>query len=430
MFKFLKLVRELNDKYKKLAVDTGEGFNIFSILDIETDEVKHSRFLAFLLNPKKSHGQGDIFLNLFLKRISKVLGENGGTCIFERNELSNFRVQPEVVIDGGRIDILLIKDDACIVIENKIDAEDQHRQLERYYEYARSRNIQDDRIILIYLTKFGTNPTDVSLGQLDLEKVLCISYEKHITTWLKECMRNKKIQRVPHMRETLFQYCELLKKLTGQLTMRGKLTMKIADKFKENENYSLIPHLEQGILEFRVQIQFKFWEVLTKSMEDNGFSKYDDQSSIEASIENIRDSCDPNRQRTNSLGLTFEIPHQPDRLLEEHEIAIRIEIENGWIFCGIVLFKNNQRVGNCVDEHFNNLDEIIGDNSSLKAGNRWWLGWKYPNIDIRLPTSNSGDEQIGDLLDCENRDDLVDALVKELLEISSNLNSSAREHSS
>ena len=336
-------------------------------------------------------------------------------------------MQPEVVTDKGRIDILLFKNDACIVIENKIDAEDQRGQLERYYQYACSRNIKDDRIILIYLTKFGSNPTDESLGQLDLEKVSCISYKKDITTWLKECMRKKKIQRVPRIRETLFQYCALLKKLTGQPT---KLTMEIADKFKENENYSLIHDLEQGILEFRVQTQFKFWEELTKSMEDNGFSKHNDQSPIEASIENIRDTCDPNRRRSNLLGLTFEIPHQPDRLREEHEIAIRVEMESGWIFYGIVLFENKQRVRNCEDGQFKYLDEIIGNNCSLNARNQWWLGWKYPTEDISLPNSNSENERIGDLLNGDNRNCLVKALVEELLEISRNLNSSAREHSS
>ena len=411
----------MNDKYKKLAVDTGEGFNIFSILDIETDEVKHSRFLAFLLNPKNSHGQGDIFLNLFLKRISKDLGENSGTCIFERNELSNFRVQPEVVTDRGRIDILLIKDDACIVIENKIDAEDQHGQLERYYQYARSRKIQDDRIILIYLTKFGRNPTRESLGHLDLEKVLCISYKKHVTTWLKVCMRNKNIQRVPHMRETLFQYCELLKKLTGQLTMRGKLTMEIADKFKKNENYSLIPHLEQGILEFRAQIQFKFWKELTKSMEDNGFSKHCYQSPDEASKEKIRIFCDPNRQRSNGLGLTFYMPHQPNQLLEKHEIAIRVEVESGSIFYGIILFEHKCRVQDCNNERFEYLDEIRGDNCSLSPRNQWWIGWEWPTEEIKLPNGNSENDRISDLLNSDKLNYLVEALVADVLNTSNNL---------
>ena len=45
-------------------------FNIFSILNVDRDEVHtHSAMLSELLNPKGSHGQGDAFLKLFLKDV-------------------------------------------------------------------------------------------------------------------------------------------------------------------------------------------------------------------------------------------------------------------------------------------------------------------------------------------------------------------------
>ena len=51
-------VRVLKAKYDERAEVTGENFNVFSILDRESDEVKtHSAIIAELLNPRGSHSQ-------------------------------------------------------------------------------------------------------------------------------------------------------------------------------------------------------------------------------------------------------------------------------------------------------------------------------------------------------------------------------------
>ena len=41
--------------------DIVDDFNVFSALDIVKSEVRHSAFLAWLLNPSASHGLGDYF---------------------------------------------------------------------------------------------------------------------------------------------------------------------------------------------------------------------------------------------------------------------------------------------------------------------------------------------------------------------------------
>ena len=61
-------VNEIVNKYEEISKISGENFNVFKIIDLTTDEVRlHSKFLAELLNPEGSHGQGDIFLKLFIK---------------------------------------------------------------------------------------------------------------------------------------------------------------------------------------------------------------------------------------------------------------------------------------------------------------------------------------------------------------------------
>ena len=62
---FLQLSALLRAKYQRPA-----GFNRFSVLRSSSDEVRlHSRFLAFLLDPKASHNQGAALLNLLLMRV-------------------------------------------------------------------------------------------------------------------------------------------------------------------------------------------------------------------------------------------------------------------------------------------------------------------------------------------------------------------------
>ncbi|MBO0201250.1 PD-(D/E)XK nuclease family protein, partial [Vibrio alginolyticus] len=72
--RFLKEVYLINLKYEKLNEVTESGFNIFSILRNESEEVAlHSRFIGELLNPNGSHGQGRLFQQLFLQQLQ---GEN------------------------------------------------------------------------------------------------------------------------------------------------------------------------------------------------------------------------------------------------------------------------------------------------------------------------------------------------------------------
>ena len=66
----LSQVSSITQKYDEIAYATGEKFNIFSVLKLETDEVRlHSRLIGELLNPRGNHGQEELFLKLFIKSI-------------------------------------------------------------------------------------------------------------------------------------------------------------------------------------------------------------------------------------------------------------------------------------------------------------------------------------------------------------------------
>ena len=46
-------------------------FNIFDAVGIERQELRHSDFLAFLLNPYRDHGLGGTFIEILLNEIQK-----------------------------------------------------------------------------------------------------------------------------------------------------------------------------------------------------------------------------------------------------------------------------------------------------------------------------------------------------------------------
>ena len=171
----LEQIRKLKDQYEKRAAITGEDFNVFEILGVERREVRHSAMLANLLNPKGSHRQGAVFLEHFLNLEPLRLADSSGY-----GKLYDFQVITEAATNAndGRIDISLKNEGyACIIIENKIDAEDGDGQLNKYYWDARKEDFSPELIKLIYLTLCGEPPSKKSLaGQkpLDPDSVICI----------------------------------------------------------------------------------------------------------------------------------------------------------------------------------------------------------------------------------------------------------------
>ena len=381
----LTQVRQLKKKYDQLAAVTGEHFNVFSILRIKRKEViTHTPMLAELLNPHGSHRQGAAFLKLFLE-----------ICI-KKQEYTNpetFRVRTEerTTDQKGQFDILLEKEnEACIVIENKIDAEDRDSQLNRYYQDAR-KSFQHSQIKLIYLTLDGSSPDEKSLkavnGQgrdLSMHDVIRISYREHIIEWLEKCMELKEVKRISPIREIVFQYQDLLNDLIGQPT-NTRYSMDLKDILLRDENYELIPDLEEMLLEFNVHVQLEFWNELTRIMtEENGFQLHDNQEK-EASESNIRHYYNKGSKNRLYLGTTFSL----DIIWKQTEIALRVELSgSGWIGYGFVLFNEDGiNIDYCGDNEFDTLAGMLPDNGFERTDG--WIGWKYPARRVIFPPDYS-----------------------------------------
>ena len=69
-----KLVTD-NDELEKLEAIIG-CFNIFEAVGVVKQELRHSDFLAFLLDPQQPHGFGSSFLRRFLQRVVRAHGHS------------------------------------------------------------------------------------------------------------------------------------------------------------------------------------------------------------------------------------------------------------------------------------------------------------------------------------------------------------------
>ncbi len=250
---------------KKIAASTGENFNVFRILGMEAYEVQtHSAFLGELLNPEGAHGQGCLYLKLFLNLLAELdTNKTSQTQLSDSFHAESARLELEAHIgqidteytEGGRIDIVLTDSRGNhIFIENKIYAGDQKNQLLRYHRH-------DPKAALFYLTLYGSTPPKESLGNGDFA-VRPISYQYHILQWLVLCRKESAM--LPTVREALTQYIELIRYLTQQTankTMKEEIKKLIV---KDPDYIEVIDACSESMTEIFREAEKIFREVIEK----------------------------------------------------------------------------------------------------------------------------------------------------------------------
>jgi|TARA_B110001452_G_scaffold109012_1_gene90458 hypothetical protein len=133
--------------------------NIFQILRITKNEIRHSNFLSWLLDPNQSHKLGDIFLKRFLREVFSSDRFNDVEQVdVEGMDLSKV----EVLREWKNIDVLIKLNDVVICIENKVLSKEHSNQLKRYREIIEN-DFPNEKKIFVYLTPEGDeseNETD------------------------------------------------------------------------------------------------------------------------------------------------------------------------------------------------------------------------------------------------------------------------------
>ncbi|MDO7848706.1 PD-(D/E)XK nuclease family protein [Hymenobacter sp. M29] len=209
----LSQVSSLRRTQQKLALLSGENFNVFRILGLESREVQmHSGFLGELLNPAGSHGLKDAFLRLFVEAINQKLPPEAKKPPEFNTAAAHLVVEHDIgritadYLQGGRIDLYLESGGEYIFIENKIYAGDQQNQLVRYKAHRNHAR-------LLYLTLDGKDAPEWSKGGLTSDQYQIISYKEDVSSWLEKC--RQVAVAYPLVRETIVQYQHLINYLTG-----------------------------------------------------------------------------------------------------------------------------------------------------------------------------------------------------------------------
>ncbi len=134
-------------------------FNIFDAVKIARTEIRHSNFLAFLLDPAESHGHGQLFLNALLMDLLKTAPPS--LRPLSPIELDGTQLRGvEVRREWHHIDLLI----ACsqppliVAIENKIGSSEHSNQLNRY-EQTIIEHFPNTGSLFVYLTPTGEAPS-------------------------------------------------------------------------------------------------------------------------------------------------------------------------------------------------------------------------------------------------------------------------------
>jgi hypothetical protein len=187
----IESVKDFQKLYNPVMAFNFNAFNFF-----RPGENKISEILAFFLDPSQTHGQGDKFLELFLKNVN----------LNHKISLKDFiDVKCECehrLPNQRRIDILITFDDDKygIAIENKIWARDQKEQLKDYNIYLEEKFGKN--YTLLYLTPYQNEPSNESIeieiyNQLkEIGHLQIIGYTDEIIDCVNEWAMHCKADRV------------------------------------------------------------------------------------------------------------------------------------------------------------------------------------------------------------------------------------------
>lgn len=346
----------------------GEYFNLIKIMGMATSEVHtHTPIIADLLNPQGSHGQGSIFLKIFVEYFSL-----------------NFDIDTKVIVEREKrerkdqVDILIRNDHQIMIIENKIYASDQSKQLNRYYSYCIAKNKQP---ILIYLSLLDAQPSKKSLGHIlrneedgcyylngDITQPVDLSilnYKNDLLGWLSEIEQYLNDQ--TNILAAIQQYKNLVLQMTGNI-MSNKSAIKellLSVDSKQFKAISDINHIFQS-QEFRGELLERFFsEIDTSFNHYQGYlisldGKYNnvrhDLSKCKRWFKNVQKS---KRMSRDFIGCIFE--HQSVPLLKFMIIVVTEGLHYGVV---------------CEDNHIN-LKDVINDSlwSFQSNKNKLEMSW-------------------------------------------------------
>ena len=181
-----------------------DGFNMFESLGLVRQEIRHSAFLRWLLDPRETHGLGDYWLRQFLRLVIKT-GEEVSDDFLTLFDLDALILgQAEVRKEWRNIDLLILDQEHRFVcaIENKVDSGEGPGQLKKYRKIV-EQEFGDYKRAFIFLTKFGDEPSD--------EVYVPVSYG-HLADTIENALKRRESQINDEIKLFVQQYLEMVRR--------------------------------------------------------------------------------------------------------------------------------------------------------------------------------------------------------------------------
>ena len=348
------------EKYDFMYRKTGGYFNIFDITNIEADEVRICRLLKELLDPKGCHCQGHVYLKLFVMYVLHMDKE------FSEEDYQKAWVDREYVIDNNRrIDLIIGIAQKVIPIEVKIYASDQENQCKDYLEKAVDAN-------MFYLTLYGGPPSEYSITRALIEKIIPISFEREILTWLDQCLKVTETKRLMPISEVLRQFIEIIRRLTNQME-EGKEAEIIGLISESGKNIKTAMMIDQSLQQAKIAMIRKLLKALDHKILDLLGIK-ERSKNYDLDYEKKADSYYVKKE-SSYPGLSYCLKKD---IKKDVDVCFRVEIEDN-LFCGYCTPEKYKcaRRKLSVDEAKKILKSEIPFNY---VEDSWWIYWEHlPN---------------------------------------------------
>lgn len=156
--------------------------NFFEISGMTNQEIKHSKTLAWLLDPNENHLINDQFLRRFIQKIvtrNTMLKKDINIFDVSLLDYGSFIVKRE----WKNIDIFIYSEELkiCFAIENKVYAPESKDQLNEYFKIIKAE-FKDYKKMFIYLTREGEEPSDPVNWCIADYKMIVESLEETLNT--------------------------------------------------------------------------------------------------------------------------------------------------------------------------------------------------------------------------------------------------------
>ena len=208
---------------RKLESQFG-GFNIFESIDAVRRELRHSDFLAFLLDPSANHQLFDRFIKPFLFRVAE---KTDAVSVIDIDLLNYDDIQ--IRREWKNIDILIVSEQSEFVcaIENKIDAGESKDQLGDYFKAVKSHFPKCKKQLFVFLTKEGIDASDDNA-----DTWISFSYSEVFDT-LKQLLNEHKETIGQDIHFAISQYKEIIERHIMTHTTITKLCQAIYKEHKQ-----------------------------------------------------------------------------------------------------------------------------------------------------------------------------------------------------